>query len=151
MHFFGWICLAENAPLIRQRIAMRNIKFVIFHPKEYRLAPKSAADFAFLLHGFYFLDKEGTMAIILPHGVLFRGGAEAEIREKLLKDGRIDTVIGLPAAKLITFSGLAVLTYLDILRLKSFFSISLNSTRREYRAVGRRFIKISLTTAIIPN
>jgi hypothetical protein len=43
------------------------------------------------------LDNEGTMAIILPHGVLFRGGAEAEIRTKLLKDGNIDTVIGLPA------------------------------------------------------
>jgi type I restriction enzyme M protein len=45
----------------------------------YGLAPKSAADFAFLLHGFHFLDDEGTMAIILPHGVLFRGGAEARI------------------------------------------------------------------------
>lgn len=60
-------------------------------------APKSAADFAFLLHGFHFLSKEGTMAIILPHGVLFRGGAEERIRTKLLKDGNIDTVIGLPA------------------------------------------------------
>ena len=65
--------------------------------KNYGLAPKSAADFAFLLHGFYFLDQEGTMAIILPHGVLFRGGAEARIRRKLLEDGNIDTVIGLPA------------------------------------------------------
>ena len=61
------------------------------------LAPKSAADFAFLLHGFHFLAQEGTMAIILPHGVLFRGGAEERIRTKLLKDGHIDTVIGLPA------------------------------------------------------
>jgi len=61
------------------------------------LAPKSAADFAFLLHGFHFLAPEGTMAIILPHGVLFRGGAEERIRTKLLKDGHIDTVIGLPA------------------------------------------------------
>lgn len=68
-----------------------------FRFKSYGLAPKSAADFAFLLHGFHFLSKEGTMAIILPHGVLFRGGAEERIRTKLLKDGHIDTVIGLPA------------------------------------------------------
>ena len=68
-----------------------------FRFKSHGLAPKSAADFAFLLHGFHFLAKEGTMAIILPHGVLFRGGAEARIREKLLKDNHIDTVIGLPS------------------------------------------------------
>ncbi len=67
-----------------------------FRFKNYGLAPKSAADFAFLLHGFHFLSEEGTMAIILPHGVLFRGGAEEKIRTKLLKDGNIDTVIGLP-------------------------------------------------------
>ena len=68
-----------------------------FRYKGYGLAPKSAADFAFLLHGFHFLGKEGTMAIILPHGVLFRGGAEERIRTKLLKDNHIDTVIGLPS------------------------------------------------------
>ncbi len=65
--------------------------------KSHGLAPKSAADFAFLLHGFHFLKDEGVMAIILPHGVLFRSGAEERIRTKLLKDGHIDTVIGLPA------------------------------------------------------
>lgn len=68
-----------------------------FRFKNYGLAPKSAADFAFLLHGFHFLSDEGTMAIILPHGVLFRGGAEETIRKKLLLDGNIDTIIGLPA------------------------------------------------------
>ena len=68
-----------------------------FRFKSYGLAPKSAADFAFLLHGFHFLSDQGTMAIVLPHGVLFRGGAEERIRTKLLKDGHIDTVIGLPA------------------------------------------------------
>ena len=68
-----------------------------FRYKNYGLAPKSAADFAFLLHGLHFLSDEGTMAIILPHGVLFRGGAESRIRTKLLKDGNIDTVIGLPS------------------------------------------------------
>ena len=65
--------------------------------KNYGLAPKSAADFAFLLHGFHYLKDDGVMAIILPHGVLFRGGAEERIRRKLLEDGNIDTVIGLPA------------------------------------------------------
>lgn len=65
--------------------------------KNYGLAPKSAADFAFLLHGFQYLKNDGVMAIILPHGVLFRGGTEAKIRRKLLEDGYIDTVIGLPA------------------------------------------------------
>lgn len=68
-----------------------------FRFKNYGLAPKSAADFAFLLHGFHFLSNEGTMAIILPHGVLFRSGAEERIRTKFLKDNNIDTVIGLPS------------------------------------------------------
>lgn len=65
--------------------------------KSYGLAPRSAADFAFLLHGFHYLKADGVMAIILPHGVLFRGGVEARIRKKLLEDGNIDAVIGLPA------------------------------------------------------
>ncbi len=68
-----------------------------FRFQKYGVAPKSAADFAFLLHGFHFLREDGTMAIILPHGVLFRGGVEKQIRTKLLKDGNIDAVIGLPA------------------------------------------------------
>jgi type I restriction enzyme M protein len=74
-----------------------------FRFKNYGVAPKSAADFSFLLHGLHFLGKkgqlgpDGTMAIILPHGVLFRGGTEEKIRRKLLTDGNIDTVIGLPA------------------------------------------------------
>ncbi len=68
-----------------------------FRFKDYGLAPQSAADFAFLLHGLHFLSQEGTMAIILPHGVLFRGGAEERIRTKLLTDNHIDAVIGLPA------------------------------------------------------
>ncbi|MBA8884767.1 type I restriction-modification system subunit M [Dokdonella fugitiva] len=65
--------------------------------KNHGVAPKSAADFAFLLHGLHYLKDDGVMAIILPHGVLFRGGKEADIRKKLLTDGHIDTVIGLPA------------------------------------------------------
>lgn len=66
--------------------------------RNHGLAPKSTADFAFLLHGFHYLKDDGVMAIILPHGVLFRSGVEARIRAKLLKDGHIDTVIGLPAS-----------------------------------------------------
>jgi type I restriction enzyme M protein len=61
------------------------------------LAPKSKADYAFLLHGLYHLKNNGTMAIVLPHGVLFRGAAERKIRNKLLCSGNIYAVIGLPA------------------------------------------------------
>lgn len=67
-----------------------------FRFSRYGVAPRSAADFAFLLHGFHFLSEEGTMAIILPHGVLFRSGKELAIRKKLLEDDNIDAVIGLP-------------------------------------------------------
>ena len=62
-----------------------------------KLAPKSKADYAFLLHGFYHLKQNGTMAIVLPHGVLFRGSSEGTIRETLLKNGSIYAVIGLPS------------------------------------------------------
>ena len=78
-----------------------------FRFKSFGLAPKSAADFAFLLHGLHFLHSEGTMAIILPHGVLFRGGQEEKIRIKLLKDNNVDAVIGLPA-KLFYSTGIPV-------------------------------------------
>lgn len=61
------------------------------------LAPKSKADFAFLLHGYFHLKNTGVMAIVLPHGVLFRGAAEGKIRQSLLDSGAIDTIIGLPA------------------------------------------------------
>ncbi len=62
-----------------------------------KLAPKSKADYAFLLHGFYHLKQTGTMAIVLPHGVLFRGAAEGSIRRTLLENGSIYAVIGLPS------------------------------------------------------
>lgn len=62
-----------------------------------KLAPKSKADFAFLLHGYYHLKDSGTMGIVLPHGVLFRGAAEGVIRKALLEMGAIEAVIGLPA------------------------------------------------------
>jgi type I restriction enzyme M protein len=63
-----------------------------------KLAPKSKADFAFVQHMIYQLDENGTMAIVLPHGVLFRGSAEGQIREYLIKEKNyLDAVIGLPA------------------------------------------------------
>lgn len=64
--------------------------------KDYDLAPKSKADYAFLLHGLYHLKDKKKMAIVLPHGILFRGAKEGKIRNKLLQKGCIDAVIGLP-------------------------------------------------------
>ena len=63
----------------------------------YKLAPKSKADFAFILDGLYSLNASGTAAFILPHGVLFRGQAEGDIRRKLIEDNLLDAVIGLPS------------------------------------------------------
>ncbi|MDF7627511.1 type I restriction-modification system subunit M [Lactobacillaceae bacterium L1_55_11] len=66
--------------------------------KDYgKLAPASKADYAFVLHGLYHLKPEGRMAIILPHGVLFRGAAEGVIRKNLIENNYLDAVIGLPA------------------------------------------------------
>lgn len=78
-----------------------------------KLAPKSKADFSFLLHGFYHLKDSGAMAIVLPHGVLFRGAAEGTIRKKLLEDGSIDAVIGMPAN---LFFGTSIPTTVIILK-----------------------------------
>lgn len=78
-----------------------------------KLAPKSKADFAFLLHGFYHLKDSGTMAIVLPHGVLFRGAAEGVIRKKLLEDGNIDAIIGMPSNM---FFGTSIPTTVIILK-----------------------------------
>lgn len=71
------------------------------------LPPPSRGDFAFLLHGLFHLGQEGTIAIVLPHGVLFRGGAEGEIRQRLLEKNYIDTVIGMPSS-LFTNTGIPV-------------------------------------------
>ena len=71
------------------------------------LPPDSKGDFAFLLHGLFHLRQSGTMAIVLPHGVLFRGGAEGEIRKRLLDKNYIDTIIGLPS-NLFTNTGIPV-------------------------------------------
>lgn len=79
----------------------------------YGLAPKSKADYAFLLHNLYHLNSEGIMTIVLPHGVLFRGGEEGTIREQLVRKHNIDTIIGLPAN---LFYGTGIPTIIMILR-----------------------------------
>jgi type I restriction enzyme M protein len=108
-----------------------------FRFKSHGLAPKSAADFAFLLHGFHFLADEGTMAIILPHGVLFRGGAEARIRTKLLKDNNIDTVIGLPA-NLFFSTGIPVCILVLKKCKKPEDVLFINASDEEYFEKGKR-------------
>ncbi len=71
------------------------------------LPPESKGDFAFLLHGLFHLGTSGTMAIVLPHGVLFRGASEGEIRKRLLEKNYIDTIIGMPS-NLFTNTGIPV-------------------------------------------
>ncbi|MHB9945407.1 type I restriction-modification system subunit M [Clostridium botulinum] len=81
---------------------------------EYRkLAPASKADYAFILHSIYHLNKTGTMAIVLPHGVLFRGAAEGKIREILIGKNYLDTIIGLPAN---LFYGTSIPTVILVLK-----------------------------------
>ena len=65
--------------------------------KGYGLAPKNKADYAFFLHNLYHLKPDGIMGIVLPHGVLFRGGTEGVIRKQLIENNQIETIIGLPA------------------------------------------------------
>lgn len=79
------------------------------------LAPKTKADFAFLLHDLYHLKPDGIMAIVLPHGVLFRGGEEGQIRKQLIEQNHIDTVIGLPAN---IFFGTGIPTVILVLKQK---------------------------------
>lgn len=79
------------------------------------IAPKSKADYAFLLHDLYHLKPDGIMAIVLPHGVLFRGGEEGEIRKNLIEYNHIDAIIGLPAN---IFYGTGIPTIIMILRQK---------------------------------
>lgn len=81
--------------------------------KEYGVAPKSKADYAFLLHDLYHLKSDGIMTIVLPHGVLFRGGEEGEIRKNLIEHNNIDTIIGLPAN---IFFGTGIPTIIMVLR-----------------------------------
>lgn len=79
------------------------------------LAPKSKADFAFLLHDLFHLKPDGIMTIVLPHGVLFRGGEEGTIRKKLIEANHIDAIIGLPAG---IFFGTGIPTVVIVIKQK---------------------------------
>ena len=79
------------------------------------LAPKGKADYAFLLHDLYHIKPDGIMAIVLPHGVLFRGGEEGVIRKNLIENNHIDVVIGLPAN---IFFGTGIPTIIMVLKQK---------------------------------
>lgn len=81
----------------------------------YGLAPKSKADYAFLLHDLFHLKPDGIMNIVLPHGVLFRGGEEGEIRKNLIENNNIDAIIGLPAN---IFFGTGIPTIIMVLKQK---------------------------------
>lgn len=81
----------------------------------YGVAPKSKADYAFLLHDLYHLKPDGIMTIVLPHGVLFRGGEEGQIRKNLIEQNNIDAIIGLPAN---IFFGTGIPTIIMVLRQK---------------------------------
>ena len=80
---------------------------------DYGLAPPGKADFAFLQHSLYHLKQDGIMAIVLPHGVLFRGNEEYEIRRKLIENNQIDAIIGLPENM---FFGTTIQTLVMILK-----------------------------------
>ena len=80
---------------------------------DYGIAPKSKADYAFLLHDLYHLQPDGIMCIVLPHGVLFRGGEEGQIRRNLVENDKIDAIIGLPAN---IFFGTGIPTIIMVLR-----------------------------------
>lgn len=81
----------------------------------YGIAPKSKADYAFLLHDLYHLKPDGIMNIVLPHGVLFRGGEEGEIRKNLIENNKIDAIIGLPSN---IFFGTGIPTIVMVLKQK---------------------------------
>lgn len=92
----------SNPPYSQSWVPQMDARF-----EGYKLAPKSKADFAFILDGLYSLNASGTAAFILPHGVLFRGQAEGDIRRKLIEDNLLDAVIGLPS-NLFTNTGIPV-------------------------------------------
>ncbi len=82
---------------------------------KFGIAPKTKADYAFLLHDLYHIKPDGIMTIVLPHGVLFRGGEEGKIRENLVENNHIDTIIGLPSN---IFFGTGIPTVVMVLKQK---------------------------------
>ena len=82
---------------------------------DYGVAPKGKADYAFLLHDLYHIKSDGIMTIVLPHGVLFRGGEECDIRRNLIEKNKIDAIIGLPSN---IFFGTGIPTIIMVLKQK---------------------------------
>lgn len=102
----------------------------------YGLAPEKTADYAFLLHELYHLKDDGILAIVLPHGVLFRGGDEADIRTKLVERNHIEAIIGLPAN---IFYGTGIATIIMILKKKrDDDSILFVDASRGFSKVGKK-------------
>ena len=104
-------CVVANPPYSAKWNSERADKDTRF--KDYGIAPATKADYAFLLHSLYHLKQDGIMAIVLPHGVLFRGNEEEKIRTKLLQRRQIDAIIGLPAG---IFTNTGIPTIVMILR-----------------------------------
>ena len=101
------------------------------------LPPDSKGDLAFLLHGLFHLRQSGTMAIVLPHGVLFRGGAEGEIRQRLLAKNYIDTIIGLPS-NLFTNTGIPVVVLILKKNRKLDAPVLVIDASKEFIKVGKQ-------------
>ena len=110
-YFTLWVdAVVSNPPYSQNWTPHEDPRFA-----DYGIAPKSKADFAFLLHDLYHLKDDGIMTIVLPHGVLFRGGEEGEIRKNLVENDNIDTIIGLPAN---IFFGTGIPTIIMVLKKK---------------------------------
>ena len=104
-------CVVSNPPYSQKWDAESNNNDPRY--KHYGIAPSSKADYAFLLHDLYHLKDDGIMCIVLPHGVLFRGGSEKEIRQNLIEQNNIETIIGLPAN---IFYGTGIPTIIMVLK-----------------------------------
>lgn len=103
--------------------------------KEFGVAPKAKADYAFLLHELYHLEDDGIMTIVLPHGVLFRGGEEEKIRETLIERNHIEAIIGLPAN---IFFGTGIPTIIMVLkRIRADSDVLIIDASKKYEKVGK--------------
>ena len=103
--------------------------------KEFGVAPKAKADYAFLLHELYHLEDDGIMTIVLPHGVLFRGGEEEKIRETLIERNHIEAIIGLPAN---IFFGTGIPTIIMVLkRTRSDSDVLIIDASKKFEKVGK--------------
>lgn len=103
--------------------------------KEFGVAPKAKADYAFLLHELYHLEDDGIMTIVLPHGVLFRGGEEETIRKTLIERNHIEAIIGLPAN---IFFGTGIPTIIMVLkRTRPDSDVLIIDASKKFEKVGK--------------